>query len=123
MRITFQMLSKGPMRNVYESLERYTGLQAQAGSMKNFEKPSDNPLGVMKAMAFKTQLNQNEIYRTNTANAKMYTDMVDSTLISVKEIIDTAKSLALEMRSSTAEVGDVRQSAAREVEGLINDLS
>ncbi|MBN1164357.1 MAG: hypothetical protein JXB45_07245 [Candidatus Krumholzibacteriota bacterium] len=122
MRITFQMLSKGPLRNIQSSLERYSNLNIKAGSMKNFRKPSDDPLGLRKAMGFKTLLRQNAVYNDNANNAGMFLDMTDSTLLSIKGIIDSAKSLALEMRNSTADAGDVRTTAAGEVDSIITDV-
>ncbi len=123
MRISFQMLSQGPLRNMSRSLERYSNLNIKAGSMKNFQKPSDDPNGVRKAMAFDTLIKQNEIYSTNTSSAEMYLDMADSTLLAVKNLVDSARTIALEMRSSTADSGDnVRMSASIEVGGIIDDV-
>jgi flagellar hook-associated protein 3 len=48
--------------------------------------------------------------------------MTDSTILSAKQLLDSAKSLALEMRGSSAEVGNVREAAAVEVDGIIEDL-
>ncbi len=122
MRISFQMLSREPMRNIMESLERYTRLQTRAGSGKRIQKPSDDPLAATKAMGYKTLLKQNKMFASNAGDAGMYLNMVDSSIISVKNVVDKAKALALEMRSSTSDVGEVRQSSAAEVEGMIGDL-
>jgi len=116
------MLSKWPLKNIQSSLERYSNLNIKAGSMKNFRKPSDDPLGVRKAMGFDNLLKQNDIYINNANNAGMYLDTTDSTILSVKSLLDSVKSLALEMRGSTAEVGNVRQSAAIEVKGILDDI-
>ncbi|MBU8922181.1 MAG: hypothetical protein KOO63_10230 [Bacteroidales bacterium] len=123
MRISFQMLSHGPLRNIANSLERYSKLNIKVGSMKNFQRPSDDPIGVRKAMAYDTLIKQNKIYSSNTADAMMYLDVMDSTLLSVKGLIDNAKTIALEMRSSTADSGEnIRASAAIEVNGILNDV-
>lgn len=122
MRITFQMLSKWPLRNIQSSLERYTDLTIKSSSMKNFQKPSDDPLGVRKAMKIDNLIKRNELYTSNANDAQMYLDMTDSTLLSIKNLLDSAKSLALEMRGSSAEVGNVRDAAAVEVGGIIEDI-
>ncbi|MBN2071817.1 MAG: hypothetical protein JW814_10210 [Candidatus Krumholzibacteriota bacterium] len=123
MRISFQMLSQGPLRNIANSIERYSMLNIKAGSMKNFQKPSDDPSGVRKAMTFDSLIKQNDIYTSNATDAEMFIDVTDSTLMSVKNLIDSAKSIALEMRSSTADSGEnVRASGAIEVAGIISDI-
>ncbi len=122
MRISFRMLSQEPLRNISASLERLTRLRMQAGSMKKFQKPSDNPLGVMKSMGFRALLKQNGMYRTNVDTAGLYINMVDSTLLSVKERLDSAKLIALEMRSSTA-TAEQRAASAIEVQGIITAVT
>ena len=121
MRITFRMLSKGPLRNIFNSLERVTKLQIQAGSMKRYQVPSDDPVSVMKVLGFRNLLEQNKNYTSNAINAQMYTDTIDSTLRSIKGLLDKAKSIALEQRSDTSSA-ETRRVAAIEIDGLISDV-
>jgi len=121
MRITFRMLNKGPLRNIFNGLERLTKLQVQAGSLKRFQVPSDDPVSVMKVMGLKTLLKQNENFISNAVNARMYTDTIDSTLRSVKQLLDSAKSIALEQRSDTSSE-ETRRVAGIEVSGIISDI-
>ncbi|OQX83787.1 MAG: flagellar hook-associated protein 3 [Candidatus Latescibacteria bacterium 4484_7] len=121
MRITFRMLSRGPLRNIFNSLERLTELQVQAGSNKRFQVPSDDPVSVMKVMGYKALLKQNENFANNVVDAGMYIDTIDSTLRSVKDLLDSAKAIALEQRSATA-TAETRRVASIEIKGMISDV-
>ncbi|GEM_PF-2472292 len=119
MRISFRMISRQPLKAIFENLERLTDLQAKASTMKKYSKPSDDPQAVMKSMGFNTLLKQNEMYRTNVGNASVYLKMVDSTLISVKEQLDSAKRIALEQRNDVSSA-EMRRAASIEVQGIIS---
>ena len=80
MRVTQSMLSSTMLRNLGNSYNKMGQWQQQLSTGSKLLRPSDDPVGVTKAMNYRTQLTQNAQYDTNLDTATKWLDTTDTAL-------------------------------------------
>ena len=121
MRITNNMLVKNVTNNLYKNLARMDKLNKQLSSGKLINLPSDDPVAVARSLSLRTAVSETEQFRKNLADAKSWLEATDSALLSVEEILNRAKELAVKGSNGTLSPED-QQAISYEVDQLIDQL-
>lgn len=101
MRVTQQMLHHNSVRHMNENLSRFEKTNSQVSSGKLFERPSDNPHGISKAMNLKSTIAANEQFTRNTDEAKLWLDETDQTISRMTDVMQRVRELAVQGSSGT----------------------
>ncbi|MBV4437194.1 flagellar hook-associated protein FlgL [Clostridium tyrobutyricum] len=80
MRITNKSISNNFLVDMQRNLQNLSKVQQQVSSMKNFSKPSDDPLNVERSMQMQTSLNATDQYYSNITSALSSMETTDTTL-------------------------------------------
>lgn len=100
---------------------QYTELIEKASSMKEVNRPSDDPLGTGKILDYRSSLAYIEQCDGNISTARSWLTITESKLTSVYDILVEIKETALSQGSGTASA-ETRQIAAASLESLIDEL-
>lgn len=87
MRITNKLISSNFLADMQKNLQNLNKIQQQVSSMKNFSKPSDDPVNVERAMQLQTSLNANDQYGTNINSALNWMQTTDTTLGQIGDVL------------------------------------
>ncbi len=120
-RVSNKMLYASLNRNIMNNTIRLQSIQEQASSGKRINKPSDDPLGEVKVLDYRTILSNVEHYLSNITNGTSWLNMIDSTLSDMGTMVTRAKSLALSQAADTADA-TTRRGTAVEIESLYNRI-
>ncbi|MEW6417038.1 MAG: flagellar hook-associated protein FlgL [Nitrospirota bacterium] len=121
MRITSFMIFNQLTRSLQRNLEEMSGLYNQVSSGKKINKPSDNVIGLMRAMDYKLSINDNAQYKRNIGEAEAHQDFTEKIMSSVSDALIRAKELALQGVTGT-ESAESRAAAAEEVTQIRDHL-
>lgn len=80
MRVTNTMLIDNYLGDMNTNLQNMQTIQQQMATGKNFNKPSDDPFDVEKAMQMTSAINANTQYNTNITNVTNWLDSTDTAL-------------------------------------------
>lgn len=121
MRVTNSMTVVNFMRNLStneRSLDKY---QSQLSTGHRINKPSDDPVGVINALRYSTNINESEEYINNIDTARDFLNTTDSSLGNVSEILQRANELLV--RGITGTNSDTSQeSIATEIRQLAEQI-
>jgi len=121
MRITNSMLTDMVIYNTQKSLARYLETSNQIASGRRINKPSDDPLGIVKDLDLKASLSKNAQYQKNINEAQNWTTTYDSTIGELSNLITSIKETAISMANGTYDE-IAREAAANEVESLYEQI-
>jgi len=121
MRITHNMLADTTLRNLNANMERLDRLQDELTSGRRISRPSDDPVGVVSAMGFRSVLAEIEQYERNVDAAQSWLEASDSSLNSVTSILQRVRELAVQGASDTTAISD-KQAIAAEVARLTDQV-
>lgn len=121
MRVTQSMLNNQMLQNLRTSNERMQKYQDMLSTGKRINKPADDPVGVSFAMRYKAQLGRNEQYQRSLSSANSMLEANDSALFKINEVLQRARTLAVQGASDTIPA-DARKSIAKEIEQLKQEL-
>lgn len=121
MRVTQSMLSNNALRNLSNSYTKLQTLSNQIQTGKKFTKPSDDPVAVMNAMGYRTDLNNIQQYQDNIATVQSWTDSTDDALQGVSNILQKIRELTVQASNGTYE-GTQRSYIADEIEQLKDEI-
>lgn len=121
MRITTFMIYDQLKRSFGSNLSRLSTLNSNLSSGKKIEKPSDDVLGMMKAMDYKLSISNNDQYKRNMDEAGTYLEFTEGVLTSVSEALIRAKELTLDGVSG-ARNAEARKAIGEEVAELRDHL-
>ncbi|HOD65428.1 MAG TPA: flagellar hook-associated protein FlgL [candidate division Zixibacteria bacterium] len=117
MRISTNMLNDRVVFNMQRSLARFLRLETQMSSGRRINQPSDDPVGTQRDLGYRTELAKGEQYRSNIEQAQTWMQSYDTILGDLKDIVSSAKEIAVAMANGVYD--DVtRNGAAAEVESL-----
>ena len=74
LRVTNKLLSNNFLTDVQRNLLNLNKIQRQMSSMKNFSKPSDDPVNVQRSMQLQSSIDYNAQYAVNIKAAQGYSD-------------------------------------------------
>ncbi len=113
----FNQLTKAFQKN----LGTLSGLYNQLSSGKKIDKPSDDVIGLTKAMDYKVSINENEQYKRNIDEAYAHLNFAETIMSSVSDVLIRAKELAIEGANGT-QSAESRAAIAKEVTNLRDQL-
>jgi flagellar hook-associated protein 3 FlgL len=95
MRVTQGMVAETTLRNIQSNLSRMEELQDQITSGTRLRKPSDDPVGVARALKFQEGLDQADQHLRNVDHASAWLNATDVALDGAGDVVQRARELAL----------------------------
>ena len=120
-RVTNKMIYVSLNRNIMNNTARLQEIQEQASSNKRINRPSDDPLGEVKVLDYRTILSNVDRYLGNITMGTSWLNLIDSTLSDMGNLVSRAKSLAISQAADTADA-TTRKGTAVEIESLYNRI-
>ena len=120
-RITQRSISQRTTANLQSSLQRMAKTQAQLSSGKLISKPSDNPVGTVSAMRWRSEIRQTEQYVRNGEDALGWLGYADRMLTSSLDQVRRARDLTLQGANGSNGPNE-REAIALEIEALRDSL-
>ena len=121
MRITSGMMTDQVVFNMQRSLRRFSEMQIGMSSGRRINKPSDDPLGTLRDLDYRTALTRNSQLRQNIGQAMNWETTYDSVLADAKDFVSTAKEIAVTMANGNYDEL-AREASALSVQSLIDQL-
>lgn len=122
MRVTNQGMLNNYLNNLNRNLTKMTKYQDQLSSGKEIRRPSDDPFAVTRSMSLTTSINQNSQYLKNIEDSMGWTDMTDSALGDIGDILNRVRELTIQGANGT--LSDTDQGAVQdEVEQLADQIA
>jgi flagellar hook-associated protein 3 len=121
MRITTNMISDRIVYNMQRNLRRYFVMQTQLASGRRLNTPSDDPVGTQRDLLYRAELARNEQYQKNIERALNWTQTYDSVLADLKDLVSSAKEIAISMANGVYDAA-AREGAANEVQSILDRL-
>lgn len=122
MRITNQGMLNNYLNNLNRNLTQMQKYQDQLSSGKEIRRPSDDPFAVTRSMSLHTSINQNEQYLRNIEDSIGWTDMTDTALGSMGDIMNRLRELTI--KGSNGTLSDTDEGAVQdEVKQLIDQIA
>ncbi|GKV64867.1 MULTISPECIES: flagellar hook-associated protein FlgL [unclassified Sporosarcina] len=94
MRVTQSMLSNNMLRNLSNSYNNMGKLQEQINTGKRVNRPSDDPVSVMKSLGYGMTVDKVGQYQKNLGEVNNWLDSTDDALDGVGDVLQRAKELA-----------------------------
>ncbi|MCX8064887.1 MAG: flagellar hook-associated protein FlgL [Candidatus Hydrogenedentes bacterium] len=95
-RVTQRMLVDRILSNLAYQSRRILSYQEQLATGNKVNRPSDNPLNVRSAISARVRIYQNEQYLSNITSARPYLNESESAVMTVMNVVQRAKELALQ---------------------------
>ncbi|WP_203245941.1 flagellar hook-associated protein FlgL [Sporosarcina beigongshangi] len=117
MRVTQSMLSNNMLRNLSNSYNKMGKLQEQITTGKKVNRPSDDPVVVMKGMGYRMQVDKVMQYQRNLGEVTNWMDNTDDALDKVGSALHRANELVVSASTDTMTPED-REKLQSELEQL-----
>ena len=117
---TFQIFNH-ITRSLQENMERLYLMEEQLSSGKRINRPSDDPIGIAKALAYRVNIKDFEQFKRNTNDALSYLEATDGALDTLTNTLTRARELALSSVNDTLTAED-RTGISEEVNQLRNHI-
>lgn len=121
MRVTSKMIADQVINNLSQNLSRYMVLQNQMSTGRRIMKPSDDPIGTIKDLSYRSRLSEIEQYQKNIGEGNNWLASVDVALGDMTNMISQAKEVAVSLANDTYDA-TARDSVANEVESLFQQI-
>lgn len=121
MRVTQSMLSSNMLRNLNTSYGQMSKLQEQMNSGSMVNRPSDDPVVVVKGMGYRVELDKIEQYKRNIGEAHTWLDTTDETLGQVGEALHRVKELTVQA-ANDSNTGEEREKIGAEIAQIKEQL-
>ncbi|WP_034552217.1 flagellar hook-associated protein FlgL [Carnobacterium funditum] len=121
MRVTDSLMSQSFLRNLSTNTSNMMKYQEQLSTLKEVNKPSDDPLRVSKILDLNNTIIQNDQYKTTINDAVQWTNVQDSALSSTTESLQRIKTLIQSSANDTMSHSD-RQANKAEIESEIHGV-
>lgn len=95
MRITHNMMYTGMVHDMNNSLSEYVKYNEQNATQKHLNRPSDDPIGIVRVMNYRASLDITEQYVSNSNDAKSWLTSTDSALQLTQTSLSTIREKAL----------------------------
>ncbi|KPU26432.1 flagellar hook protein FlgL [Caloranaerobacter sp. TR13] len=112
MRITNNMLISNMMRNLNNNLKKMDKIQKKLSSGKNFQLPSDDPIGVSRSLKLNTDIAKIEQYKRNLDDAVSWLEITESAVAEVEDVLQRARELTVQAANGTNGKDDLKMISA-----------
>jgi flagellar hook-associated protein 3 FlgL len=106
LRVTPQMVMDSTLSNIEANQNRIQQLQTQLTSGSRLYRPSDDPIGVSRAISLQTGLDQAGQYSKNIDQGSAWLNSTDSALGAVTDSLQRARELAVQAANDTMTSSD-----------------
>lgn len=117
MRVSDKILYNTVTGNLQRNLEKMLEVQESASSGKRINRPSDDPIGVMKVIDYDTAISKTEQYQRNVDNGMFFLNATESAISSTQNILVRAKELTISALNDTNGPAE-RAMMAKEIDQL-----
>ena len=121
MRVTNNMMAQQVVFNVQRSLQRFFDLQTSLSSGRRINKPSDDPLGTLRDLDFRSELSKISQFQSNIGEGQNWLNSYDSIVNDVGTLLVDVKELAVGMANSTAD-SVRREASADDVQAIFDRI-
>lgn len=121
MRVTTNMLINTVSRNLALSQSRFLRLQTMASSGRRINRPSDDPIGITKALGFRSTLSDILQFRKNIDQATSWLTFSDQALANINELIIDAKEVGVQLANDTYDAA-AREGGAVQIRDLFDQI-
>jgi len=121
MRVTNKMISDQVVINLTRNISRFMNLQNQMSTGRRINRPSDDPIGTIGGLSYRSQLSAIEQYQKNIADGNSWMTSVDVALGDIGDMISQAKEIAVALANDTYDA-TARDAVANEVESLLQQV-
>ncbi|UCD63415.1 MAG: flagellar hook-associated protein FlgL [Candidatus Zixiibacteriota bacterium] len=123
MRVTTNMLTQRVSYNMHTALKRFLEMQTQMSSGRRINKPSDDPLGILRDLDYRTELSKNTQYLKNVSRGQDWVQTYDTVLAELKNMVSSTNELAIAMANEVADDdGTSRRAAAADVREIYDQI-
>ncbi|MEK4883558.1 flagellar hook-associated protein FlgL [Bacillus sp. FSL W8-0223] len=122
MRVTQSMLSNNMLRNLSSSYERLSKYQDQISTGKKVNRPSDDPVVVMKGISYRADLSEVQQYKRNFSEAYNWIENSDAALDNAGQALQRIRELVVEASNDTYDASQ-RQVISAEIKQLRDHLA
>lgn len=123
MRVTQSMLSNNMLRNLSNSYNKMGKIQEQINTGKKVNRPSDDPVTVMKSLGYGMQVDKVGQFQKNLGEVNNWLDSSDDALDGAGQILHRAKELMTNAANTGAMTKEDRDKIKIELEQLQNQLN
>ncbi|MCC5889873.1 MAG: flagellar hook-associated protein FlgL [Alkalibacterium sp.] len=126
MRITNSLMSQSFLSNLNKNSKNVFRYQEQLSSLKQVNRPSDDPLKVSKILDLKNELKQNAQYKTTISDAIDFINVQDSALASATNSLQRISALTQQAANGTYNAQDrqaIKTEIENEVESMLDSLN
>lgn len=120
-RITNGQMHRSMLSNVYSAQKRMMAAQEQLSSGFALQRPSDDPLKAARTMSLLSETASLDQYESNLNQAITWTEVSDTALGKVSDLVERARTLMLQASNDTYGATE-RQKAANELAGIIDAI-
>lgn len=120
-RISNRMMYNNTLINAFRNNQALLKAQEELSSGKRINRPSDDPVGMMEVLSFRTDIGKSDQYLKVMDNASSFLDTADSVIGSVHDSLKRAKETALQQAGGLASP-ETRQLAAHEIDSMIEQM-
>ena len=96
MRITNNILTNNLRRNLSSNLERLAILQEHISTSKRILKPSDDPIGIARALSLSRAISVAEQYQYNSEDTVAFLEQTETSLASLGDTLESARERIVE---------------------------
>ncbi|MDQ1521351.1 MAG: flagellar hook-associated protein 3 FlgL [Actinomycetota bacterium] len=120
-RITPSMTTRRSLSNLQLNIAKLNKLQGQMSSMKQLQKPSDSPVGMVSALHYRSDLGRNDQFNRNIDDGMTWLNLADSTLTSVVDQLHRVRDLAIQGANASTDTAS-REALAQEVDKIRDSI-
>lgn len=118
MRVTNNLTANNFLNSLTNNMQRVHKYQEQLASLKEVNRPSDDPLAIAKILDLNNSIKQNEEYKSTISDAIDWTNVQDSSLDAATRSMQRMYNL-IQQGASDSYNDDARQSIKSEIESEI----
>ncbi|MEW6413022.1 MAG: flagellar hook-associated protein FlgL [Candidatus Zixiibacteriota bacterium] len=123
MRVTNAMMNSAVLYNTQAALSRLLKVQTQLSNGRRINQPSDDPLGTIRDLDYRSELAKNAQYQKNVSRGQQWQQSYDTVLADAKDLITQLREIAVTMANEVADDdGTSRTAAATEVKQIFEQL-
>ncbi|MER1984456.1 MAG: flagellar hook-associated protein FlgL [Solibacillus sp.] len=125
MRVTQTMLTGNLLRNLNTSYGKMSKLQDQMNSGKTVNRPSDDPVVVVKGMGYRVDIDKIEQYQRNIGDAHTWLDTTDTSIGQAGDALHRVRELIIQAANDTNTPEERQKIAAemKQLKGQVRDLA
>ncbi|MBN1548835.1 MAG: flagellar hook-associated protein FlgL [Syntrophaceae bacterium] len=123
MRVSDNMKYYSAIRNMNGLQEGYTNLLEKLASQKRINRPSDDPVGMLKVLNGRQTLKAIEQYQSNIEQGTTWISVTETTLSSILDLFSTVQTAAGNYGTETTASRSILASQVREIRDQIHSLA